>query len=121
VPDERPTTLRRKLLAACLAVAAVSLIVVAVALADEVFQPRHTVGPYAEGKHSESGLVDIIQGEGWQYNSCVDIALESGGYAAKHCSTVPAHYEQSEPKNNGYARVWNSENGNNEIWGWARF
>jgi len=82
------TTLRRKLLAACLAVAAVSLIVVAVALADEVFQPRAWVGPYGEGKHSAEGLVDIIQGEGWQYESCVDIALEGGGYAAKHCNSA---------------------------------
>jgi hypothetical protein len=117
---KRLTALRRKLLAACLAVAATSLIVVAVALADEVFQPRAWVGPYGEGKHSASGLVDIIQGEGWQYESCVDIALEGGGYAAKHCNSA-GNYEQSEPRNNGYARVWNAKGGNNEIWGWARF
>jgi hypothetical protein len=115
------TTLRQKLLAACLVVAAVSLIAVAVAFADEVFQPRTTVGPYKEGKHSASGLVDIIQGEGWQYNACVDIALEGGGYAAKHCTPKPGQATQSEPKNNGYARVWNAEGGYNEIWGWARF
>ncbi|HEY2768033.1 MAG TPA: hypothetical protein VGI76_07230 [Solirubrobacteraceae bacterium] len=117
---ERLTTLRRKMLATCLVVAATSLMVVAVALADEVFQPRAWVGPFGEGKHSASGLVDIIQGEGWQYESCVDIALEGGGYAAKHCNGA-GNFEQSEPHNNGYARVWNAKGGNNEIWGWARF
>ena len=97
-----------------------SAVSAATASADEVFQPRAWVGPFGEGKHSASGLVDIIQGEGWQYESCVDIHLESGGYAAKHCAG-PGNAETSEPRNNGYARVWNAKGGNNEIWGWARF
>ncbi len=117
---KRPTSLRRKLLAACLVVAVASLVFVAVALAAEVFQPRAWVGPYGEGKHSAEGLVDEIQGEGWQYESCVDIHLESGGYAATHCASA-GHAEYSEPRNNGYARVWNAKGGNNEIWGWAYF
>lgn len=114
------TALRRKLALTLVVVVAITAIFAAVALADEVFQARAWVGPYGEGKHSASGLVDIIQGEGWQYESCVDIALESGGYAAKHCGN-PGEAETSYPQNNGYARVWNAKGGNNEIWGWARF
>jgi hypothetical protein len=113
-------TFRSKFAVAFIMVMAVAAVAVPVALADEVFQPRAYVGPYDEGKHSAEGLVDIIQGEGWQYESCVDIALETGGYAAEHCNSA-GHYEESEPRNNGYARVWNAKGGNNEIWGWARF
>jgi len=112
--------LRRKLMLTCTVLAVVAGIFAATALAAEVFQPREYVGPYAEGKHSASGLVDEIQGEGWQYESCVDIALETGGYAAEHCAGA-GHAEYSEPRNNGYARVWNAKGGNNEIWGWAYF
>lgn len=116
-------TIRQKLALACLALALVGgffAASAATALADEVFQPRAWVGSFQEGKHSATGLVDIIQGEGWQHESCVDIHLESGGYAAKHCAG-PGNAETSEPHNNGYARVWNAKEGNNEIWGWARF
>lgn len=112
--------LRRKLVAVFLVVVAIGAIFAAAAFAAEVFQPRAWVGPYAEGKHSAEGLVDQIQGEGWQYESCVDIALETGGYAAKHCGN-PGEAELSEPHNNGYARVWNAKGEKNEIWGWAYF
>lgn len=113
-------SLRKTLVMACVVVTALGAVFAAPALAAEVFQPRAWVGPYKEGKHSESGLVDEIQGEGWQYESCVDIALETGGYAAEHCAGA-GHAEYSEPRNNGYARVWNAKGGNNEIWGWAYF
>jgi hypothetical protein len=105
---------------ACVLVIALAAIFASTASAAEVFQPRAWVGPYQEGRHSASGLVDEIQGEGWQYESCVDIALEGGGDAAKHCAGA-GHAEYSEPRNNGYARVWNAKGGNNEIWGWAYF
>jgi hypothetical protein len=116
----RLVALRNKLVVAYLAVLVVGAVFAATALAAEVFQPRAWVGPYQEGKHSASGLVDEIQGEGWQYESCVDIALEGGGYAATHCAGA-GNPEYSYPKNNGYARVWNAKGGNNEIWGWAYF
>jgi hypothetical protein len=112
--------LRKKLVLACVMVAVLAAVFAAAALADEVFTPRHTVEPYAEGNHSAEGLVDIIQGEGWQAESCVDIHLETGGYAAEHCNPAGV-YEESQPHNNGYARVWNAKGVKNEIWGWARF
>jgi hypothetical protein len=116
-------TLYRKFLLACLTLSLVvgfTAISAASVQADEVFQPRHTVGPYAEGKHSAEGLVDIIQGEGWQLGSCIDEHLETGAYVELKCAGA-GNPEEGTPHNNGYARVWNKENGNNEIWGWARF
>jgi hypothetical protein len=89
--------------------------------ADEVFTPRKTVGPYAEGNHSSSGLVDIIQGEGFQHEACVDMRVEhNGAYTNATCASA-GHVAQQEPRNEGYARVWNASGSNNEIWGWARF
>lgn len=92
----------------------------ATASAAEVFQPREYVGPKAEGKHSAEGMVDLIQGEGWQYESCVDFKAQGGGYTEAACASA-AHPEEQRPKNEGYARVWNAREHNNEIWGWAEF
>ena len=117
------TALRQRLMLVCLTlslVCGVAAVSATAASADEVFQPRTTVGPYAEGKHSTEGMVDLIQGEGWQYESCVDFKAQGGGYTKAACMSA-GHPEEQRPENEGYARVWNAQGGNNEIWGWARF
>jgi hypothetical protein len=120
----RQGALYQKLVLACLAlslIGGISAASAASAHADEVFTSRKTVGPYAEGNHSSSGLVDLIQGEGFQYEACVDMRVEANGnYTNSSCNSA-GHVAEQEPRNEGYARVWNAVNHNNEIWGWARF
>ncbi len=113
-------SISRRIGVVLVALAVVAAAFAAVALADEVFQPRAWVEPYAEGKHSATGLVDIVQGEGWQYESCIDVHTESGQYVEKECKG-PGVAEERTPHDDGYARVWNAKGGRNEIWGWARF
>lgn len=120
---KRRVALRQKLVLACLALTLVggfSAVSATSALADEVFTPRKTVGPWKEGNHSAEGLVDWIQGEGFQHGSCVDMRTESGKYTEASCN-IAGRVAEQQPHNNGYARVWNNSGSNNEIWGWARF
>jgi hypothetical protein len=113
--------IRRKLALACLALgllAASSAVSASGALADETFY--YAVAQPSQGGNSVSGLVDIIQGEGWSGESCIDEALEGGGYTEQVCHGKEV-VEEQDPHNNGYARVWNAHGTAQLIWGWARF
>lgn len=87
------------------------------------FQEREWVGPYGEGKHStpDDYLVEI-QGEGWQYESCIDMYIpEAKEYAFKRCATKKEKEAVFAEYYYGYARVWNARDHNNEIWGWRSY
>lgn len=110
--------LRRRLLVTLALIAVLGAVFAVSALADtDVFQPRGWVGPYGEGAHSPTTYIIEIQGEGFQYESCVHLHT-SEGYEEEACNTKN-RVEYSHPMGvTGYARVWNAKGYNNEIWGW---
>lgn len=87
-----------------------------------MFQPRAWVGPYEGGKHSINEYLVEIQGEGWQYESCVDMYIpKAKEYAFKACATKKEKEASFAEYYYGYARVWNARGYNNEIWGWVSY
>jgi hypothetical protein len=88
------------------------------AMADETFWYGN-LEPYV-AKSSTGGLVDIIQGEGWSGESCIDLHTESGNYTEQTCHGKEV-VEEQQPHNNGWARVWNAHASTQLEWGWARF
>jgi hypothetical protein len=111
----------RHRLAGTFAVAAVlAAIFTTSALANSfVFQKREIVGPYAEGKHSPTEVIFEVQGEGFQYESCVDTYLaDFGEYSGQVCATKNRVAYDPVNESEAYARVWNARDFDNEIWGW---
>jgi len=116
----RMLKLRRKLAATFAVVAVLAAIFTASALANSfVFQERTIVGPYVEGKHTPTETIFEVQGEGFQYESCVDTYnVNLGEYSVKYCATKNRVARDTESISYGYGRVWNNREFNNEIWGW---
>ncbi len=118
---KRHASVRRKLALVCMSltlVGAFSAISAAGAAADETFWYGN-LAP-SEARSSTGGLVDIVQGEGWSGESCVDEHLESGGYTEQVCHGKEV-VEEQQPHNDGWARVWNAHAATQLEWGWARF
>jgi hypothetical protein len=114
-------SIRRRLALACMALTLIgvfSAMSASGALADETFWYGY-LEPYV-AKGSTAGLVDIIQGEGWSGESCIDLHTESGNYTEATCHGKEV-VEEQQPHNNGWARVWNDHASTQLEWGWARF
>jgi hypothetical protein len=112
---------RRKLTLACLALILVGAFLAmsaSGALADETFWYGQ-LEPYV-AKSSTAGLVDIVQGEGWSGESCVDFHTEDGKYTEPACHGKEL-VEEEDPHNDGWGRVWNDHASTQLEWGWARF
>lgn len=120
IPMPHLLKLRRKLAAAFAVVAVLAAIFTASALAASgVFQQRTIVGPYVEGKHSPTETIFEVQGEGFQYESCVDTYnVDLGEYSTQYCATKNRVAYDTESISYGYGRVWNARDDDNEIWGW---
>ena len=112
--------LRRKLATTFAVVVVLAAIFAASALAASgVFQQRTIVGPYVEGKHTPTETIFEVQGEGFQYESCVDTYnVTLGEYSVKYCATKNRVAHDPEGISYGYGRVWNNREYDNEIWGW---
>ena len=112
--------LRHKLAATFAVVAVLAAIFTASALAASgVFQQRTIVGPYVEGKHSPTETIFEVQGEGFQYESCVDTyEVDLERYSEKVCATKNRVAYDANGTSYGYGRVWNAREYDNEIWGW---
>jgi hypothetical protein len=116
----RMLMLRQKLAATFAVVAVLAAIFTASALAASgVFQQRTIVGPYVEGKHTPTETIFEVQGEGFQYESCVDTYnVNFGEYSEPYCATKNRVAYDKNGISYGYGRVWNAKGFNNEIWGW---
>lgn len=112
--------LRHRLAATLVVVAVLAVIFTASALAASgVFQQRAVVGPYGEGKHSPTEVIFEVQGEGFQYESCVDTyQVNFGTYSGAVCATKNRVAHDPVNESEAYGRVWNAREFNNEIWGW---
>lgn len=112
--------LRHKLAATFVLVTVLAAIFTASALANSfVFQKREIVGPYKEGNHSPTEVIFEVQGEGFQYESCVDAyQVDFGTYTPQVCATKNRVAYDSVNVSEAYARVWNAKGYDNEIWGW---
>lgn len=112
--------LRHKLASTFVVVAVLAAVFAASAMAASgVFQSRTIVGPYVEGKHTPNETIFEVQGEGFQYESCVDTYnIDLGEYSGSYCNTKNRVAVDPNSIGYGYGRVWNAKGFNNEIWGW---
>lgn len=118
-PVQRGLGARQKLVSAVALVLVLGAFFAGSAFAwEDVFQPREWVGPYGEGLHSPDTYIIEIQGEGFQYEACVDLHSNGGSYENRACASKDKVAYSHPGGVEGYARVWNAKGYKNEIWGW---